>query len=784
MAAFAAVLVALVMRGITGEVLDPPPPLNDTVLHQSLAHGASLALERGADPTDFWFPEVALGFPAFHHYQHLPHVAIAWIARTTGASIEAVYGWAAWWLLLALPLSIGWTVHRLARDKLAGWCAVALAAVVSTPGLYGLDLTSFGWAGSGLATQLWGAVLLGPTWVALRRAIGKGRGIAIAGVLVGALVLTHTVLGWVAAMTAVAFALAGPASFALRRGGASLRECGRAFGLRGVRLGAIGALAFALTAYFVVPFLLDHAAMNRSEHELQTKYDAYGAAATLAKLVRGELFDWNMAGAIDEAPIEGGRSGRPRVRARVLPLITLLLGVGLVMAVVTGWRRRRVPVLAALFVGWFVLYFGPATFGDAIRWLPLAGDLHFHRLIVPVHLAGVGVAAVALATAATAFVDWATPRWSTRTIVAVVAVGVVGAFAGPVLERTQWLLRPGALPHERTGYLDFRARWALNTKAAFRTEGVALERAVGRLRSIAKGRVYAGLAADWGAHYRVGTVPVYALLTGNGLPSVGYLYHAMSLSADLMVYFNDVRPAHYNLMNVRHVLAPRDGRSVPKGTRMLIHDKRFHAFAKPAFVEGAHVIFEVPTTGYFDLVSAPWAATGDRASWYRAMRTWILSTFVESKQHPICFVGTSPADGHEAAISFDVLEKRFHAAPPGPRRRGRVTQEILRPDEFEARFEVREPCYLMLKQSYHPGWRVRVGEREVTPVMVAPAYCAVPVRPGDTRAVFTYRPPGSRRPLRIAGVVIAALAIVGEWGWRRRRKSRAGGSRTTKGGAA
>ena len=56
---------------------------------------------------------------------------------------------------------------------------------------------------------------------------------------------------------------------------------------------------------------------------------------------------------------------------------------------------------------------------------------------------------------------------------------------------------------------------------------------------------------------------MYALLNGAGLDMLGYLYHALSLNADILVHFDESRPEHYDLFNVRYVVAPA-GRKLPR----------------------------------------------------------------------------------------------------------------------------------------------------------------------------------------------------------------------------
>ena len=107
----------------------------------------------------------------------------------------------------------------------------------------------------------------------------------------------------------------------------------------------------------------------------------------------------------------------------------------------------------------------------------------------------------------------------------------------------------------------------------------------------------------WGKQtYRVGYVPVYALLTANGFDSVGYLYHALSLNGDVQVLFDENRADEYNLFDIRYVVAP--------------NDHPFPAFVKPIGSFGRHRLYQVDTTGCFDVVDSQanfvWATRRDR----------------------------------------------------------------------------------------------------------------------------------------------------------------------------
>src|SRR5437762_1293421 len=50
------------------------PVFNDGVLHLLALKLAATTLAAGHDPTDSWLNSITLGYPLFHHYQHLSYL--------------------------------------------------------------------------------------------------------------------------------------------------------------------------------------------------------------------------------------------------------------------------------------------------------------------------------------------------------------------------------------------------------------------------------------------------------------------------------------------------------------------------------------------------------------------------------------------------------------------------------------------------------------------------------------------------------------------------------------
>ncbi len=666
------------------------PVLNDSVLHLPLVARTVEALDQGEDPTDFWVPYFAQGYPLFHHYQHLPHLATALLYRVLSWALPlpALFHWICYLLLCTFPLSIYWTGRRLGFTALPAALAGLVASLLSTNGLYGLDMASYVWRGYGLYTQLWGMWLLGPAVAGLYLTLRKGRSYAGTAALLAATLLSHTVLGYVALLSGVLFLfLAGvPAA-----------------GRRVLRLAAVLLLVALLCSYFLVPFIQDRLYMNRSVWEDPAKYDAYGWQWTINALITGQLLDF----------------GR-------FPTLTLLAAVGVVVCLF-HWDDERFRMPLAFFGFWLFLYFGRPTWGILLRLLPLGQDLHLHRLIAPVHLGAIGLAGVGLAwlwERALAFRQ----RWP-LVVVIILTIGLMG----PVY-------------YERASYLADNGRWMRENVAAEQADGGALEALLSDLKAVPPARIYAGRGANWGQEYRLGSVPVYALLVQHRFDSPGYLYHALSLNADIEGYLDETRPATFNLFNLRYVIAP-EGQSVP-------------AFAQPLTAYGRHRLYGVPTTGYFDLVDSEITLYGSRDDWFAAARAWLQSTWVEARQHPAIVFGETPAGAPSLADGPAIFPNQ---SPPQREACGRLWGEQIAGNTYQVHLEATRPCWLLLKQSFHPGWQVTMDGAPADPHMLAPSFVGVAVEPGRHEAVFQYKASPLRLPLGLAGLLVLLLAAGLEW---------------------
>ena len=88
------------------QVLD----LNDRVLHLAALDRASIALDLGTGFTDPWLDSIGMGYPLFHHYQHLPYLAPALVQAISMESFELSDRliWTNYLLLALFPIPVYW----------------------------------------------------------------------------------------------------------------------------------------------------------------------------------------------------------------------------------------------------------------------------------------------------------------------------------------------------------------------------------------------------------------------------------------------------------------------------------------------------------------------------------------------------------------------------------------------------------------------------------------------------------------------------------------------------
>jgi hypothetical protein len=670
--------------------------LNDEVLHLTATQEASLALRQHLNPTDFWLTQIGLGFPLFHYYQHFPHIVLAGLDQVTSSflPLPRLFDISRYLLLVFFPLSVFWVMRRFDFDYFAAGLSAVIASLLSTNGLYGIEYGSYIWRGYGLYTQLWAMFFLPLALAEIYRTLKK-EGSWFWPVFLSALVLLSNLLyGYILVLSAALFIFLKP----------DIAEIFSRF----KRLAGIFILTALVTAYFFVPFLLDANYLNRSIWEESFKYTSFGAIEVLKNLFTGNLLDY----------------GR-------LPVLTLVFFVA-ALVVLTQWKKENYRLLLVVTIFWLLVYFGRPTWGDLLNILPFSLDLHFHRFI-----GGFQVGAVMLIGAGLSFTWQSIEKYSLKN----------PSYKMPIVAGIVFLLLLSPVFLERAHFYQQNTQWKTESHNAFLSKSQEISEIKETLKNLPPGRVYAGLPADFGSdsNYKIGSVPLYAILPQLGIDSFGYAYYAFPLSTDVRLLFNNTRIEQYNLFNIRYVVLHKTWTAPYYYSRI----REFEDFT----------LYQVPTTGYFDLIDVPAVFYGDKNSFYYPNSQWLVSSLPKLKQHPIIELGNEPENAYGLPVfSFHEVDEKIlsnltRLQPAG----GEILQENVSTNEYRAQFVANRECYLMLKTNYHPGWDVTLDDKKVSPVMLAPGFIGIKVDPGTHQVVFSYQPPSYRLPLFVLGLLVLVL---------------------------
>ena len=662
---------------------------NDSAFHLLMVRWASGQLHDGHWPFDGWFPYFALGSSFFHHYQSLPHTLTAFLANATGAGDQTVYLWFLYLLRALWPFAVYFGARLL---EWSNWTAASAAAIspllVSTPA-YGYEHGSYTWQGYGIYGQLWGMWLLPIAWGLTWRAVARGKHYAAAAVALALTIACHFITGYLAVLTVGVWVIVlGKTGF--------VRRVGRA---------AVATLGGLLVASWVlVPLIGDTKWTARTEYYKGTIFnDSFGAEKILAWLFTGQIFD-------------GKRS---------FPIITVLFFLGLVVCIFRARADVRARALIGAFTLSLFLFFGRRTWHRLIDLLPGMGDVQIHRFIMGVHLAGIFIAGVGLGWLLRTAYSEANRRVSARYAQAAGAAALalcVGVLAPAWIERLHYDNRGTALIRSQQGYDA--------------TAGRDVDRLVDIVKERHDGRVYAGLRANWGPQYRVGSVPVQAWLADRGIDAIGLVFRTItSLSTDIEVAFDENNPAQYQMLNIRYVLVP----SVRKPT----------VPAKLIASAGPNRLYEVRTSGYFQVV--------DRAASVLANRTDIEQATRDFRNSQLALQGIYPSVAFAGASALPPTYEGS-TPPPGPAGTVLMQNNTLQDGVFDATVKARRRAVVLLKATYDPRWTVTVDGQRAKPEMMAPSLVGVEVSPGRHVVRFRYAP-YSHYPVLLGIGVLTLLAL-------------------------
>jgi hypothetical protein len=674
----------------------------DNISHWALLQGMVKAAEAGANPLDFWSPEGSFGEAPMRTYQPLAHALVALVYFALGKSVPlmTVFLWVRYLSVVLLPVGFYAAARMLELPPFTALASAAMAPLISTNALYGLDYSSYVASGRGLFPQSVATILMLLAIGAGYRAVRFGSSRALAGLLTGLTAICHFIYGWIAAVSIVLVVLL-PDEKTPR-----LKRLGRAI--------AVGGVALIVSAFQILPVLIDGPILNHSRWEQPWKWDSFGAAAVVKMLLSGELLDHD--------------------RLPVLSLLALAGAAGICWSLYRSRRRSNVGqasrpaqymagreacptfvIAGALF--WLLVFFGRATWGPLLWLLGATPDLHVHRTIGAVQVFLVLLAAMGLVEVCKLLAE--------RVHVAAAIVAAIAILSPMLYERSQYLARNEARGYQMAG--------------AYAAEQGTVEAVIENVRQTG-GRVYAGLGTTWGPKFNIAGIPFFAFLNMALVPQTSASYHILALTSDIIPSFDETRPAEYRLFNIRSVVAPADREAeLPK-------------FLAPRGALGRYRLFDAPDGGYFDVVRVTDAVKISKETFYEVNDRWLRSDGPEKKQHLL-------------------LSLRGDAMPAQGVGAGAIRDERQRGQEYEAECEMSAPGYVLFKMTWHPKWIAYVDGKPRQTAMLSPGFTGVPLEAGHHDLVMRYEPGMWKVWMALAGLAVA-LALTA-WERTYRRKSSA-----------
>ncbi len=685
---------------------------NDSSVHLQMVTFAGHLLSSGQFPLDHWYPYLSLGSPFFVQYQSTPAILTGALGQVIGA--QQAFSWTLYLLLSLWPICIYWSGRLLGWGRWMSAASAAISSLLFSITGYGYEDQSYLAIGNGVWTQLWAMWTLPLAWGFSWRYVSQRRYL-LGAVSTMALTITfHFLTAYLAGLSLIVLIFVRPRDIARRLSRAML----------------VGIGALLATLWVTLPLLVDSKWVAIDPFQVGTFWtDSYGARKILDWLVTGRLYD----------------NGR-------FPVVTILVGIGLIVCLVRFRKDERARVIVGLWVLSLLLYFGRPTLGPVANLLPGNSQLLFQRYIFGVQLAGIflaGIGVVTLIQLADAGIRGRANAFADRLSVNpwFVALRAPAAIVVLVL-----VLYPAWT--QTASYASASATWIHYQQSEDATEGVDVNTLLTIAQHDGGGRIYAGLPTNWGHSFTVGEVPVYIYLTDVGADSIGFTLRTTSLMTAPEAYFDESNPGDYATFGVRYLLLPQ-GHPPPVPATLITQLGPYQLWT----VGKTQLIQVVDTSGTI-------AANGSNIGYQTS--SFLESDLPSKGIYPtIAYAGqpaavpTSPAGSTTKGPAGTVLSEHIDLT------RGRAVATVF----------ARRTAVVLLKSSFNPGWTVTVDGESVSTEMVAPALVGVTVAPGQHTVVFTFRG-FSSYPL-LFGTGFITLVIIGLCPmWWRRNKQRLRRSKT------
>ncbi len=742
---------------------------------------------------DHWVNNWAEGYNLPYYYSHIPQIAIVgsyrlihWITSMFNVqfSIFQYYHVVIYLLLCFTPLPVFLAIRVIGLSWLTAGIGALLATHLSTDGLYGLDPSSYLWRGYGLSSQLFAMIWL-PLALAYsykffvnREPLTANRDwkhlfsindlrLAISAIVFTTLTTAgHLGIGMITMLSIGFLAISNPISRFMEQ--SSRKEILQSLFESLIRLFLIAGVSIFLLSYWIIPTFIHGNFHNMSFWDPVWKFDSYGAMETIIRLFNGDLLDFGRVPILTALTFAGIVAGFGLTINRAVKRAEDADGQA------DGIYKTLYP-FSFLFLFWIVFYFGRTTWGGLIDLIPGMKDFHLSRFIVGVHVASMLLIPIGFSWIAEQLIQYIQRsknvqfsifnyRLPSHLLIRVFVYMSIGILIIPPVYR--WTLTYNELNDRLIVQANGNHAKVTEDEQALFT----------KLRSLPPGRIFAGRGGGFGKRFEVAETPYYMHLSTYGLPTTLWLPETWSMNSDTEQYFSEDQEKDYDLYNIRYVAAPADEPARPFWTLI---DER------PTWK-----LYKVKTTGYFTTGVRPATISIGKQSFMSLVHLWIQSDMHKNRLFPeMTFDTTYPKPF--GLPNFKMLDEVTYMTPDGKKHNLWAEPPVYLPsgvkslDEFaklenqkQGDMELLGPektdtdmvfsttvkvgkncteCMVILKHTFHPGWRAFIDGKAAKTMIVFPFYIGVHVPEGTHTITLSYEP----SKLKIALLTAAIVALAG-----------------------
>ncbi|MFA5770623.1 MAG: hypothetical protein WC894_03980 [Patescibacteria group bacterium] len=648
---------------------------------------------------DSWNERWAEGFSLSSYYSHLPEAAISLISFLVPVSTFKLFVIIRTLLLILLPVSFFIGALILGFSATFGLIFAFFSQAIFTDGLYGLDSPSFLWRGWGLFTQLLAVFFLplafayGIDYLKNKKNLGKA--------LLFNFLLAQAHFGM---FYLLLFAYPAFLIFDLEK----WKETA-------IRILKFIFLLMISLAYFIFPFFTTSQYRNFSLWDPIWKFNSWGLNQIIIWLTNGDLFDFNR-----------------------FPFLTIIVIGGALWGLISTNKIYR--YLVTVLCLYFILFLGRDILGPLINLIPGMSEYHIHRVIVMVQFVGLLIASGfvhSITNARYHIFSNATPHEAPGDFLKNRYLRIFFIVGSLILVISSIYL----IEKPIVNYAKDNDVWIERSNLDYQKNIDDYQTITSKLKSLSSARVYAGRPGNWGREFKIGDTQIYMTLSNDGFPTIGFLPQSWSPNSDAEQFFDEENQRHYDLYNVGYLVLP--------------FNKKPPKFAEIIVKKGKFSLYKVKSEGWFTLGKSSLEVMSKKDNLVNIAHLWFNSPAFLNKDYPVIALNNEKFTFVDRIIKMsdqNIFDENIPIWRENPLFTSQTKFEPMItnksekkiPQGYQVSFLLKNKCMncvLILKQTFHPNWKVTVNGKNQNAFPVFPFFIGVQLNePGNYEIVATYKP--------------------------------------------